>query len=226
MKKLLLLLMLLCSTWALAQDVIVKTDGSSVLCRIVEVNSTEVVYKKWSDLKGSNYVMNRKDVSTINYESGKKEDISLLDNKYSPYNQNTGYGQMNDNALARMDAIMDYQKKAKKAKLSGWIVGGISAAVGVLFAADAAGVDIGFGCEPPMRLAISGLCIAGGVGCVLGGNAISNHYKKKAQMLQSTALLQQGIQFNDGSSLALGIDVIQDKTMNINTFGMGIRYNF
>ena len=49
MKQLLVLLLLLCSMSVSAQDVIVKKDGSTIVCRVVEVTATEITYKKWSD---------------------------------------------------------------------------------------------------------------------------------------------------------------------------------
>jgi len=229
MRKLLLLLMLLCSTWALAQDVIVKTDGSSVLCRIVEVNSTEVVYKKWSDLKGSNYVMNRKDVSTINYENGKKEVISLLDNKYSPYNQNTGYGQMNDNALALMDmASSNPQKKAKMYKKIGLIGGGIFVATGLALICYGAfdRADKGFDEEAELMYGIGGGLSA--IGLIGGGVCLiqSRKYQRQADLIQSTTMIEHEVSFKNGSSLALGVDKLNVTYMNQNAFGIGLRYSF
>ncbi len=58
MKQLLVFLLLLCSASVSAQDVIVKKDGSTIFCRVVELTDSEISYKKWSDLNGSNYVMN------------------------------------------------------------------------------------------------------------------------------------------------------------------------
>ena len=63
MKKILLALMMMCSMCAVAQDVIVKTDGSTIVCRVQNLTTTEVVYKKWSNLKGPNYAINRSEVS-------------------------------------------------------------------------------------------------------------------------------------------------------------------
>lgn len=84
MKQLLVLFFLLCSASVWAQDVIVKKDGSTIVCRVVEANSSEVVYKKWSDLNGASYIMDRSLVSAINYESGKWEARQRLDGKFKP----------------------------------------------------------------------------------------------------------------------------------------------
>lgn len=103
MKQILVLIMLLCSACGFAQDVIVKTDGSTIVCRVVELSSTEVVYKKWGDLNGSNYVMDRTMVSAINYENGKQSTLNEGENKYQPGNQSNGEQQYNDNALLQLD---------------------------------------------------------------------------------------------------------------------------
>ena len=55
MKQFLILFLFLCSTSIFAQDVIVKKDGSTIVCRVVELTSSEITYKKWGDLNGSNY---------------------------------------------------------------------------------------------------------------------------------------------------------------------------
>lgn len=73
MKNLLVILFILCSANVSAQDVIVKKDGATIVCRVVEVTATEITYIKWGDLNGSNYVMDKSLVSGINYKSGKKE---------------------------------------------------------------------------------------------------------------------------------------------------------
>lgn len=226
MKKILIALMMLCSICAVAQDVIVKTDGSTIVCRVQDLTTTEVVYKKWGDLNGANYVMNLNDVSAINYENGRKDQLSTMNNKYAPGNQNDGFWRMNDNTLVRMDQITNYQHKAKNAKILGRVFGGLSFGTGVVFALDAAGVTDIFDHEAKTSWIISGACFAGSVGFVFGGKSLSNYYHKKAMSLQSTALLQQEILFNNGSSLALGVDLLRDNTMNNNAWGMGLRYNF
>ncbi len=111
MKHLLILLFLLCFVSVSAQDVIVKQDGSTIVCRIVDLTSSEITYKKWNDLNGSNYVMNRTDASAINYENGKKVNLSEVDNLYKPGNQNDGVQNYNDRALLEIDANEHPKKK-------------------------------------------------------------------------------------------------------------------
>ena len=104
MKHLLILLFFLCSMSVSAQDVIVKKDGSTIVCRVVELTESEIVYKKWSDMKGPSYVMERSAASAINYQNGKKVNLSQATNLYKPNNQNDGTQQYNDRALLNIDA--------------------------------------------------------------------------------------------------------------------------
>jgi len=107
----LLFVLLGSSAVAWAQDVIVKKDGSTVVCRVVEITDTEVVYKKWADLQGSNYVMERTAVSAVNYQDGRRVDLSTAKNLYKPNNQNDGTQQYNDNALLAIDRAEHPKKK-------------------------------------------------------------------------------------------------------------------
>lgn len=70
-KKLLLAFYLLC--WAgtiSAQDVILKNDNTTVLSKVLEVTSTEIKYKKWSNQDGPTYSISRSEVTSINYQNG------------------------------------------------------------------------------------------------------------------------------------------------------------
>ena len=220
MKQLLVLLFLLCSASVFAQDVIVKKDGSTIVCRVVEVSATEITYKKWSNLNGSNYVMDKSLASAINYESGKKENLSEATNLYQPNNQNDGVQQYNDRALLRLDYATrknDPYKKAKTLKTIGWI-----------------------GAVPFVGMAIycfqnphSGTTGAGlgflGVGALWTSSfvLIGNHIQKKADsMLQTTTIIDWKYDFCKDMSLSAGIDIISDHTNSNNTIGFGLRYNF
>ena len=234
MKKLLVLLMILCSCSAFAQDVIVKNDGSTVLCRIVEVNSSEVVYKKWNNLNGSNYVMNRSDVANINYENGKKENVSSNGtNLYTPGNQNSGAQQYNDRALLAIDKASDIPsqlKKAKTQKLVGWIGGGILVAGGGLILAILNSTEEYYGYGYYDDVANVPAIIAGSA-CVVGGAAWTYFWTKSARHIkqrcyENYSLYQQEFKFSNGSSLMTGVDVIRDNMNGSKAFGLGLRYNF
>lgn len=59
-----------------AQDVIIKKDGTAVVCRVMELNSTEIIYKKWEELNGSTYVMDCSLASSIHYMDGRVMSLS------------------------------------------------------------------------------------------------------------------------------------------------------
>lgn len=220
MKHLFVILFLLCSASLFAQDVIVKKDGSTIVCRVVELTATEITYKKWSDLNGSNYVMNRSDASAINYENGKKVNLSEVDNQYQPGNQNDGVQQYNDQALLRMDyqsQIHNPYKKAKTLKTIGWV-----------------------GAIPFVGMAIycfqnyhSGTTEAGlgflGVGAIWASTFMlaGNHVKKKADsMIQSTYIIEKNYNLSNNNSFSVGFDMLSDHSIGHNTIGLGLRYNF
>lgn len=217
--------MLLCSIGASAQDVIVKKNGSTILCRIVEVNSSEVVYKKWTNLKGSNYVMERSDVSAINYESGKKDLISNPDvNQYAPGNQNTGQQQMNDNALLRMDYnARNVPAKVKRLKKIGWIGGAILVGTGITVLCVTAE-------DEEMSSDLMPFCIGGIVGGAIWTGAFlysAKRYQKIASsMVLNTPIWQNEFKLKEGNSLVTGVDLLKDNIHQTNTIGLALRCNF
>ena len=131
MKQLFLVLLLLCTVSVSAQDVIVKKDGSTIVCRVVELTESEIVYKKWGNLNGSSYVMERSAASAINYQNGKKVNLSEATNLYTPNNQNDGVQQYNDRALLALDYDINrkrtisknYRRTATIIRVAGWGVG-------------------------------------------------------------------------------------------------------
>lgn len=77
MKKIGLLIVLFCvSLMTMAQDVIVKNDGTTILSKVLEISSTEIKYKKWSNQDGPMYSIDRSEVHTINYQNGETEVIT------------------------------------------------------------------------------------------------------------------------------------------------------
>ena len=73
MKNLFTLLLSLCISTALAQDVIVKHDGSTILSKVIKIGTNEVEYKKFSNQNGPTYSILKSDILSINYENGDKD---------------------------------------------------------------------------------------------------------------------------------------------------------
>jgi hypothetical protein len=224
MKQLLVMFMLLCSTTVFAQDVIVKKDGSTVVCRVVELTTSEIVYKKWSDLNGSNYIMNRSDASAINYQNGKKVNLSEAGtNLYAPGNQNDGVQQLNDKALLQMDAAAryhaprNYKVASAIVKIQGWVIGAAAIGLGCAYIGKEGhghykGMGIGF--------------IAGGAVWTTGSLLLANYLKKKGQSLSSIPITQYNIKLPKGQTLSASVDLINNQTVDQKVLGIGLRYNF
>ena len=74
------LLLLVMTIWpvntAYAQDVIVKKDGSTILSNVLEINETNIRYKRFSNQGGPIYTINKSEIMSINYENGEKDDFS------------------------------------------------------------------------------------------------------------------------------------------------------
>lgn len=217
----------MCSVHVFAQDVIVKKDGSTVLCRIIEVNSSEVVYKKWSDLKGSNYVMNRSDASSINYQNGKRTVLSEeYNNQYTPGNQNSGVRQMNDNALLRMDYdALNIPAKIKKMKKTAWIGGAILGGAGVALLCAAKIGEDSESADGFIPFGVGGIA----VGAIWTGAFLysAKIYENKAgTMVQNIPVWQNEFRIKEGTSLSAGIDCLKDNMSKNNTLGFALRCNF
>ena len=56
-----------------AQDVIVKKDGSTILSKVLEVNTADIKYKKFSNQSGPIYTLNKSEIMSINYENGEMD---------------------------------------------------------------------------------------------------------------------------------------------------------
>lgn len=73
MRKIILILSLLLSCSAMAQDVILKQNGEEIQCKLIEVGTEQIKYKKWSNQNGPTFVEERDDVFMIKYENGEKD---------------------------------------------------------------------------------------------------------------------------------------------------------
>ena len=58
-----------------AQDVIVKKDHSTIISKVTKVSSTEIEYKKWSNLDGPSYIVPVSEVLRINYSNGEYDEF-------------------------------------------------------------------------------------------------------------------------------------------------------
>lgn len=57
----------------LSQDIIFTTSNEDIKAKVIEINQTEIKYKKFENLTGVTYSINKSDVLFIRYENGTKD---------------------------------------------------------------------------------------------------------------------------------------------------------
>ena len=83
MKKLtLLLFVFFIAVAANAQDKIVKTNGETIKCKIIEVGTSEIKYIPADNLTGPSYSIAREKVAKIEFDGGKKEEVNGKSNDW------------------------------------------------------------------------------------------------------------------------------------------------
>lgn len=88
-----------------AQDVIVKRDGSTILSKVLEVNTSDIKYKKFSNPKGPTYTINKSEIMSINYENGDKDDFNNIAKKDN-IQESVGQGLVKKTADANNENII------------------------------------------------------------------------------------------------------------------------
>ena len=61
---------------AKSQDLIIKNDNSTIEVKVTKISATEIEYKKWSNLDGPVYVIEKTEVSGIKYQNGEIESFT------------------------------------------------------------------------------------------------------------------------------------------------------
>lgn len=82
MKLIFFLLALFTSLTVHCQDVIVKKDGGTIVSKVLEVNTADIKYKKFSNQNGPTYSINKNEIISINYENGEKDVFNNSDNRH------------------------------------------------------------------------------------------------------------------------------------------------
>lgn len=78
---LLLVISLFISFNGYTQDIITKKNGEEIIAKILEVNNSEVKYKKFENQNGPSFIIAKSDLFMVKYEDGSKETFSLNSNK-------------------------------------------------------------------------------------------------------------------------------------------------
>lgn len=227
--------MLLSATCVFAQDVIVKKDGSTIVSRVLKFSSTEIEYKKFSNLNGPTYTILKSEVRSINYENGEKETFgeplqtpTLPQESYTIGSTTINPPQtVSDEALMQMVGGNVPQTKIKRLKTLAWTVGPVLAVAGAgcLTAAKTDHSEDGHAYEPKL---ISGIVLLGsGVIWTSSFLIAANVTKRKNELVINTPVWNQTIPLKNGSILSAGVDIIKDsRYFNSSTLGLGLRYKF
>ncbi len=216
--------MLLSATSAFAQDVIVKKDGSTIVSKVLEITSTEVKYKKFTNQNGPTYTISKADVMVINYENGEKETFEtatsdqIQQNSTNPTSYLNSQSSVNDQSLLEMVGNSKELEKAKRLKKVGLIAGPAAFLTGFILM-----------CIPSDVTVASGmfLLVPGGIATTIG--CLVRAHKLKSQSfysLNTMPLYQYDFAFNNGTSLSTGVDYMKDNHLKTQTLGLGIRFNF
>lgn len=119
---------------AMAQDVIVMKDQTTVMSKVLEITKTEIKYKKWDNQDGPTYYISPLEVLKINYENGEVESFSeTTSNQQNSKPQKTEYlnsymtksggwlylngRPLSDNEIRNLVGLEGYQQYLKGRKL-------------------------------------------------------------------------------------------------------------
>ncbi len=76
MKKTLTILFLIMTTFLYGQDTIRTISGEEIIVKVMELNKEEIKYKRYSNLNGPTYLLNKTEVISITYLNGETEIFS------------------------------------------------------------------------------------------------------------------------------------------------------
>ena len=206
-----------------AQDVIVKKDGNTITSKVIEITSSEIKYKKFSNQNGPIYTINKNEVNYIHYENGERETInaSVNSNNTSISFVNTPGGTNTSDTELLNNFYANTGKKAQKLKKTAYIGGSILLAASIpFFALDSYGMEDHF---------IYAGALAG-AGLLWTGSfllAAQKQNKKAAYYANNVVTIMQMELFNSKqSSLYANIDMFNDNITHKKSLGLGFHFNF
>lgn len=230
-----MLLLLLFSFGAMmAQDVIVKKDGSTILVKVEEINSNEIKYKKWSNLEGPTYSVSKSEISRINYQNG---DVEMISNAPSvtPNQPNYGGGKLDignrnqltldGRSLSESEARQILGNEAYDSYLAGL---GMNRAGTALFLIGDIGTVTGIVClicglteKDPSLTTIGWVASGVGLPCFITGLALGSAGGKKARNVidDYNSKNYRAVSFN------LSPSIMSTKDFGQNDFGPGLTFS-
>ncbi len=223
--------MLACVFVGVAQDIIIKKDGTLLNGKVVEITEQEVKYRKADNPDGPVYTVKIADVSRINYDNGasdvfdRKLENTQVQQTATDTRMLTGQGSTASD-LDLLNLNLTAQKKAnlpKILKITSFVVGVplIVAGVCLLWKSDNY-----YG--PSKEYSIPGGLLLG-AGVVSGTTlfVIGCRQQKKLDRMtfESTSIFEHNVFDNGDKSLTLSANVLSNR-MNNRAFGLGMTYTF
>lgn len=123
MKRLFLFFVLTTFVFGLfAQDTITKVNGDDIYAKVIEVGTGEVKYKRYDNLDGPTFVLDKSEILMIRFENGTKEIFTV--NQKENYNKNNyGYypSRSNNQIYEKKDLRVRYRQYSKLYNASDYI---------------------------------------------------------------------------------------------------------
>lgn len=233
MKKVFSMLMLLCLTMTVvAQDIVVKKDGTTIKAQVTEVSRTEIKYKRFDNPKGPVYTISVTELLAINYENGNTESFNgttqstvstatngernLTDSQLvSLYNRQNAKPEKPKKIVTSKDL---YNKGINQRKI-GYIIGGASILAG--------GALVCCGISGHEEFVVTGSCLAG-TGLIVGTIFVVKGQSKinKSRTIQSYALYQQEFPLGNNKTLAAGPSILKNNLTKEYSCGISLCMNF
>lgn len=105
MKKIILIAICLSSSFiTFSQDILTKKNGEDIKVKVIEINQTDIKYKKSDNPSGPTFVISKSEVLMLRYEDGTKDMFNEVSNT-----NNTNNSDMQ--SRGKEDAIMNYKGK-------------------------------------------------------------------------------------------------------------------
>lgn len=119
MKTLIFVFMAFLPCLTIAQDVIVKKDGNTILAKVLEVNESNIKYKKYSNQNGPTYTIAIVDIMSINYQNGERDEfVSTSEISYNDSNIPQYINKPGDSLNAELLSLYNQTYVPKKSKAS------------------------------------------------------------------------------------------------------------
>lgn len=195
-----------------AQDVIVKKDGSTILSKVTEIGTTDVKYKKWSNIEGPLYTIAKANVLSINYENGEVETFS---EEVIPSQE-----QSFTNAFSTQ--ITENTTKIEIAKLESssrtWMIVGETIGVVTLLGGIALAVTV----DETFGYVIGGTGLVVGLVCA----GISGTKQRAVNTIKTSHIAKHNFDLGGRRNLAVGVDLFNDIITKDQALGINLCLNF